>query len=238
MALVPWVYNNPRTVNADRQSSKQFLFQGKVVEVLQVPDAAIDVTQNTALRLWDGAFLLSRYLENSVAFPANFWHGLRCIELGAGCGLVGLVAWLLGADVTLTDLPSAVSHTRRCVDVNVSRLVDADPVLAARKQSIRVKDYSWGDRSTEICSGYCPYDVILGSDIVYSADLADCLVDALRTLSSSETLTLLSYKQRGLGEEIFFEKLVSNQFKYETVSRDFHAKDFNNSDYEIFRISQ
>jgi predicted nicotinamide N-methyase len=235
MALVPWVYNNPRTITADRQPLRQFLFQGKVIEVSQDVDAEINATQNTALRLWDGAFLLARYIENRDAFPIGFWSGLRCLELGAGCGLVGLVAWLLGCDVTLTDLPCATSHTLRSVTANVARLAEADSVLAERKSSIRVKDYTWGEESPELRS-CAPYDVILGSDIIYCAESASCLVDALKTMSSENTLILLSYKRRCLGEEVFFDRLAAGNFKYEIIPRNLHPCDFSNSEYDIYRV--
>jgi predicted nicotinamide N-methyase len=237
MALVPWVYNNPRSVTADRQPSRQFIFQGKVIEVLQDVDAEIDATRNTALRLWDGAFLLARYLENHDAFPIGFWQGLRCLELGAGCGLVGLVAWLLGGDVTLTDLPSATGHTLQSVTANVSRLADADAVMVERKSSVRVKDYIWGEESPELRS-CAPYDVILGSDVIYCAESVSCLIDALEAMSSEKTLILLSYKRRYLGEELFFDMLTARNFKYETVPRNLHPCDFRDSEYDIYRVSR
>ena len=149
--------------------------------------------------------------------------------------MVGVVTWLLGADVTLTDLSSATVHTRRSVETNVTRLADEDSTLAQRKSEIRVEDYAWGEEVAAVCSS-APYDVILGSDIVYSADAAECLVRSLKTLSSEKTLILLSYKRRNLGEELFFRKLAEDSFRCETVSSEFHPSDFRNSDYNIIRI--
>lgn len=235
MALVPWTYNNPRT-SSSRGVVRQFMFGGHLVEILQDFSAEIDATKNTERKLWDGAFLLARYLENTGVFPVGFWNGLHCVELGAGCGLTGLVAWLLGASVTLTDLPSATEHTKRCVISNVNRLGRISPALAERSASIQVKEYTWGSvEDLQYLSP--PYDVIFGSDIVYSAETSDSLVEALQVLCGPGSLVLISYKPRGLQEDVFFSKLANSGFTISCVPREFHPTDFINSEYNIYRIT-
>jgi len=44
--------------------------------------------------------------------------GLRCLELGAGVGLVGIALARLGAAVTLTDKPPLVGLLRRNIAAN------------------------------------------------------------------------------------------------------------------------
>jgi len=235
MAVVPWTFNNPRT-SSSRDVVRQFLFGGHLVEVLQDFSAEIDVTKNTERKLWDGAFLLARYLENTDVFPAGFWNGHHCIELGAGCGLTGLVAWLLGASVTLTDLPSATEHTKRCVHWNVDRLGQTNPILAERSTAIQVKDYAWGSVH-DLQHLSPPYDVIFGSDIVYCADSSDSLVAALQALCGPTSLVLISYKPRALQEDVFFTKLANSGFRISCVTQEFHPTDFLNSGYSIYRIT-
>ena len=237
MELVPWTYNNPRV---DNRSSGviSFVFQGHVIEAIQNTDVVIDASKNTAYKLWDGAFLLARYLENTAVFPDGFWRGKRCIELGSGCGLVGIVAWLLGADVTLTDLPTALAHTERCLAHNLSRVIAKNPAFAIRENCIRVKAHTWGKIVCDESNEPVPhFDYIFGSDVVYQPSLTSDLLSTLKYFSDVETRILISYKQRGLGEEIFFDEIKKHGFVSNEVSHNFHPPDFKNSDYKIFNIS-
>ena len=224
MALVLWTYSNPY-VDRNALEVQQFTFQGHFVELPQDSTVEIDVTKNTGFKLWDGAYLLARYLE-SEDFPAGRWRGRRCVELGAGCGLVGIVAWLLGAKVTLTDLEDAIAHTRKCVDKNTSTLKPDD------SGEISTQVLLWGDEPSGLPT---PADVILGSDIVYQPDYLDDLIKTLNDLSGPQTVIYISYKPRGLGEDVFFDKLQKS-FSYTTVPRDRYPKDFCQSPYVIYRI--
>lgn len=49
-----------------------------------------------ASTVWDSAIVLARYLERE---GEGRYRGARCVELGAGCGLPGLVLATLGATV-------------------------------------------------------------------------------------------------------------------------------------------
>ncbi|XP_078418662.1 protein N-lysine methyltransferase METTL21D isoform X2 [Cetorhinus maximus] len=56
--------------------------------------------------VWDAALVLAKYLETS-AFYRDGLHaftGKTVVELGSGTGVVGLMASVLGAHVTVTDL--------------------------------------------------------------------------------------------------------------------------------------
>jgi len=71
-----------------------------------------------ASTVWDSAIVLARYLEVQGAAQ---YAGARCVELGAGTGLPGLVLAALGAQVVLTDLPENVA----LLELNVARNRDA-----------------------------------------------------------------------------------------------------------------
>jgi len=62
---------------------------------------------------------LARHLNNKDYFKPGYFSNKRCIELGAGCRLVSMPAWLLGASVVATDLSDCLTLTKKCVDINV-----------------------------------------------------------------------------------------------------------------------
>ena len=101
--------------------------------------------------LWPAAIALA----HDVAARADELRGRRLLELGAGTGLPGIVAASLGASVVQTDrLELALDVCRRNAERNgVAR--------GAHAIEHRVADWTdWSDTHR--------YDVILGSDVVYS----------------------------------------------------------------------
>ena len=232
--MVPWKYNNPR-ISRKSMSAQQFIFQGVLIEMLQDTEAEVDVTKNTGLKLWDGAFLLARYLENKTDFPDKFWSSKRCVELGTGCGLVGLVAWLLNADVVLTDLEEILTHTRKCLDHNLEKFQQLG-IVGEHRNTITTKSLLWGSEDCKKLNG--PFDIILGSDIIYQPEYAEDLIKTLDVLSGDQTLILVSYKRRGLGEEKFFDILSEYSFCATEVSKDRHPPDFESSEYKIIKIKK
>jgi hypothetical protein len=93
------------------------------------PPASVVIKQNPTLLqkarpgdvrvgacIWDGGFILSAILEHRARSGALRLEGARCVELGAGCGLAGLVAARLGASVMLTGAAAthaAGAHAKR-----------------------------------------------------------------------------------------------------------------------------
>lgn len=78
----------------------------------------------TGLTVWDGAIVLSKYLENEAVVAAEcgevgLLSGRVVLELGAGTGVVGLAASALGARRTyLTDQAYTLENLRRTVSRN------------------------------------------------------------------------------------------------------------------------
>ncbi|CAG8458749.1 1507_t:CDS:2 [Acaulospora colombiana] len=77
----------------------------------------IDITKNTGNVVWDGAYILSKYIVDHV--ERRDQNQVRFLELGSGCGLVGLAAWIKGGHVVCSGTKTNIEHTRMNVEKNV-----------------------------------------------------------------------------------------------------------------------
>ncbi|GJP64168.1 hypothetical protein CLOP_g21184 [Closterium sp. NIES-67] len=76
---------------------------GQVLDMLQSPSCLVRPGVTGSV-LWDSGVVLAKALEHLADSARLPIRGSRCLELGAGCGLVGIVAALLGAShVHITD---------------------------------------------------------------------------------------------------------------------------------------
>jgi hypothetical protein len=130
-------------------------------------------------KIWDAAMLLSEYV-GTVLGPDYFLRPQACtqenaegalcrlhgtqsktvIELGAGCGVAGLVAHAMGGQVTLTDLP----HLIPLLDFNVR-------LNSGSGGSLRACPLTWGSAEAESSASAKRYDVVLMSDVIYEVSV-------------------------------------------------------------------
>ncbi|CAI7886325.1 unnamed protein product, partial [Closterium sp. NIES-53] len=76
---------------------------GQVLDIFQSPSCLVRPGVTGSV-LWDSGVVLAKALEHLADSARLPIRGARCLELGAGCGLVGIVAALLGAShVHITD---------------------------------------------------------------------------------------------------------------------------------------
>lgn len=130
---------------------------------------------------------------------------LQVIELGSGCGVVGiaLAQMLSRCSVTLTDLPEV--H-----DIVSRNLRLAQPALESASD-FKVLDWEEeldGDALKQ------PIDLILVSDCTYNADSLPSLVQVLGRLIqlSPGAIVLVSLKRRHESEAVFFELMRQSAF--------------------------
>ncbi|XP_018415902.1 PREDICTED: protein N-lysine methyltransferase METTL21A [Nanorana parkeri] len=155
----------------------------------------IQIKQNwkelgVAAVVWDAAIVLCMYLE---AGGINL-EGRSVIELGAGTGLVGIVATLLGAEATVTDREIALEFLKTNVHDNL-------PTDLLHKVS--VKPLTWGKGLED----FSPFDVIVGADIIYLEETFQDLLKTILHLSTENTVILLSCKLRYQRDHQFLDMM-------------------------------
>ncbi|KAM5468268.1 hypothetical protein MauCBS54593_005009 [Microsporum audouinii] len=120
------------------------------------------------------------------------------IELGAGCGIVGiaLAQFLTECSVLLTDL----EEVREIVSRNISMSKPA----AGSTLDFQVLD--WNDSITGSISGQ-QYDIVVVSDCTYNSDSLPALVDTMAALVdwSPQAIIIVALKRRHESEAVFFE---------------------------------
>ncbi|XP_074047612.1 protein N-lysine methyltransferase METTL21A [Macrotis lagotis] len=142
--------------------------------------------------VWDAAVVLCTYLE----MGAFNLQGCSAIELGAGTGLVGIVAALLGAHVTITDRKIALEFLKSNVQANLP--LDIQPKAV-------VKELTWGQNLGNFSSE--KFDLILGADIIYLEETFVDLLQTLEYLCTDHSIILLSCRIRYERDQNFLKML-------------------------------
>ena len=163
--------------------------------------------QHTGGIVWETSFLLlnflrQRYLHDelqsgrqSPSSNSKYPCGKTVLEVGAGCGLLGLGIYhsRLAKRVILTETDSVLPNLQRNVEENFSRSKKRD------SDRIRVCALDW-TRYREDCERshieHHSVDMIVGTDVVFSTRLVQPLLETLRYLSHSETTILLCLQER------------------------------------------
>ncbi|KAG0258996.1 Methyltransferase-like protein 21E, partial [Linnemannia exigua] len=271
-AMIPWKYCNVYANN--RSPERLFLFQGQSIFIQQRLDEKVTIDQNTGNVVWDGAYLMSKFLESHIG---NL-QGKSCLELGAGTGLVSIVAWLLGAThVLATDLPGPhTEHVQRNTGSNAVRIAqerqreisrheddqgreiggaeggdermrrrrnrqERNKMIALDSDNLNVAPLDW---NTPVLSDSVkfqgPFAYILCSEILYLPQFHRALLKTLTKFADDKTVVLLLWKQRGLGEERFFDiaSRPSTGWKVEYLDKTVLDTEFQDQPYGVAQMTR
>ena len=172
-----------------------------------------EMGESIARHVWDAGVALAAFIRDIVLLPrlqnddfllANrlrMLPGPNVIELGSGCGIVGLqLAHVCsGAKVLLTDLPEAMEVLERNIGI----------AMLAPESQVSKAVLNWDkDVSDDIAKQ--TFDLVLVSDCTYNSDSIPALVRTLAFLTerSPAALVVVSMKVRHASEAIF-HKLVA-----------------------------
>lgn len=132
--------------------------------------------------------------------------GLRVLELGSGCGLVGLqIAHACPlSHIWLTDLPEAMEILQ--FNINQAQL--------AMGCHVRSTTLDWEEHLPKTIATE-RIDLVLVSDCTYNSDSIPALVKTLKTLieNSPSALIVISMKVRHDSEAIFFRLMADAGLK-------------------------
>ena len=104
------------------------------------------------------------------------------LEVGAGCGLLGLVLAHAGCRVVLTEQSSTLPNLRRNTTRN-SAALDPGPVVA---------QLQWGEvGDVAAVADHGPFDIIVGTDVWFALDLVEPLLRTMHALSHERTIIYL-----------------------------------------------
>ncbi|XP_066544766.1 protein N-lysine methyltransferase METTL21A [Amia ocellicauda] len=199
MALVPYDGGSVAALAKLHQPCAQFRLAGRSLRISQ------DWSRlGVAAVVWDAAVVLCMYLELGH-MPLQ---GVRAIELGAGTGLVGIVAALLGAQVTITDRQPAMGLLRSNVVANLP------PDLQG---AATVSELTWGEGLHRYEAG--GYELVLGADIVYLEETFPALLATLEHLGAARGVVLLSCRLRYERDHAFLG-LLRHRFSVTEVFHD------------------
>uniref|UniRef100_A0A8C4W631 Methyltransferase 21C, AARS1 lysine n=1 Tax=Gopherus evgoodei TaxID=1825980 RepID=A0A8C4W631_9SAUR len=143
------------------------------------------------------ALALSQYLESNQQ-EINL-KDKKVLEIGAGTGLVSIVASILGAYVTATDLPEVLENLKLNISRNTQNMNTHQP---------EVRKLVWGeDLNEDFPKSTHHYDFILASDVVYHHTSLDPLLTTMAYLCQPGTVLLWANKFRFSTDFEFLEKL-------------------------------
>ena len=123
--------------------------------------------------LWESAPVLGTVLAERGSLS-----GKHVLELGAGVGLVGLIARHLGGEVSQTD------HAREVLMI-AAKNARLNGIMGIRQFNADWQDWTNNDISE-------PYDVIVGSDILYDGSAHEPIANVLAASLAQNGIAILT----------------------------------------------
>jgi predicted nicotinamide N-methyase len=199
------------------KKSNGFNINGKRLLLADISTIEGNHAVRTAETIWDGSIILSWFLAKQK--ESLHLDGAKVIEIGAGRGIAGLVAGLLGAEVTITDLPDAVPAIQKSILLNNLSHCVAVPL-----------DWKSPDCDTK-------FKYIIAADVVWIPDLIEPLVNTIDKLLQKETIMYLCHQTRSaLADRILFELLAERGLQYLKVDNQQLDCYYQKPNINIYRI--
>lgn len=150
-------------------------------------------------RIWKSSVLLSSLLKSKHLDKIITFENKTVLEIGSGAGICGIVCATLNVNkVIITDRdPGCLLLIEKNIELNLERL---------NKNKIEIKNFDWGNNEQiEFFKG--KFDILIGSDLIYSQFMIEMLCKALESLCTEKSEVLLTLADRG-GEQSDFNNFI------------------------------
>ena len=156
--------------------------------------------------LWPAAIALIEHLDAEVEKSCL---NCRVLELGAGCGAVGMFLSLFkGCEVWLTEAPEQLPLLARNASENSPDGLD-----------LQVAPLKWGDAAAlEQLTAMGSFEMLVGSDVTYRPECLGELLSTAQQLLSPRGRFFLSFQDRP-GEEAHLEVQLKKCQAFRTLKR-------------------
>jgi predicted nicotinamide N-methyase len=167
--------------------------------------------------VWDAAMVLARFLAVNQALI--FQDVTRVLELGSGTGLCGIAVAMLRpeVEVVVTDQASHLNLIRQNVSLN--------PV-----SNVRVEELDWLNPSK---LGH--FDLIIGSDLVYSPELYAPLAETLSLTASPDSQIYICNEERVKTDLQFYKVAETKGWTFTRLPQDMLDKEYSIPDCALLK---
>jgi predicted nicotinamide N-methyase len=177
-------------------------------------------TLRTAESVWDGSIVLAKFLEKQK--DSLHLENARVLELGAGRGIAGITAGLLGAECTITDLCPVVPSIEKSIKLN--QLVNVSALAL-----------DW----TQPSCLPSEFDYIIAADVIWVQELIEPLIDTIEKLFHSGTIMYLCHQTRStIADDLLFTTLAKRSFVWEQVPMESLDYQYQRHNIHIYKISR
>jgi len=189
-----------------RSHFKELIFKYSSIDIKDSDDVDDEIPScGVGGKIWKSAVVLSSFLRSKNFEQFVSFESKIIVEIGAGCGVCGLVAATLNPrKVYITDRNlGCLKLSQINVDSNVNKF---NP-----NTEIEVVKFDWSEsESSEDYSNIKEdVDIIIGSDVLYSLSMVDSLLYSIEKLCQlkKNSLIILALAERGEEFNVFVSKL-------------------------------
>ena len=167
--------------------------------------------QGLGCTVWDGSIALAKMFENDLELTMNLKR-FNVLELGAGCGLVGLTLFHLGAKfVLLSDMDICMATLNKNVIKNTQTSMSG---------SVQTMSYIWGDATTALTKPKGKFDIIVAAEVLYEETDSRLLAQSAVQLLAEGGVMFVSMGRNRNGENAFVNVMKKNGYSTVEVPRE------------------